>query len=247
MKQHFHETKAFRYGKHPDQHFTLGRQDDGNVGGTIVLVHGGYWRQRIDASVMDPMMKSILASGLDVANVEYRRGPEHPWPVPSDDVASAIRSVRKTQLLDGRCGPIILIGHSVGGQLSLLNADRADAVVALAPVTDVVRIYDESLGDLAAKEYFETSPVESAAVYSKASPAMAESPRVPLLLVHGEEDDRVPPEHTRCYIWSLDKHTQHTELFVPGLDHFGIIDPSAEHWDAVTIWMGNLLSDSRPK
>lgn len=245
VPQNTRESELLKYGDHPDQHFILAHPFKQPSLGTAVLVHGGYWRQRITASVMQPMADDLLRSGWSVANVEYRRGPDHPWPTPSFDVAAAIQLVRSTLRYQGQSEAAILIGHSVGGQLALLNSNFADAVVGLAPVTDASKVHAESLGDGAAMEYFGDSPAGIPAIYHDASPIQAPPPSVPTLLVHGFNDDRVPLEHTREYLDSLAGHVLPEQMIHRSLDHFEIIDPQQHHWQAVQTWMRQVLVDVR--
>ncbi|UDV06558.1 S9 family peptidase [Staphylococcus pseudintermedius] len=49
---------------------------------------------------------------------------------------------------------LVGIGHSVGGQLVLLNAKLFDQIVALAPVTDVLYTLHQHLGQDAADRIF---------------------------------------------------------------------------------------------
>ncbi|WP_417372794.1 alpha/beta hydrolase family protein [Glutamicibacter protophormiae] len=245
MPDQSQETEVFSYGEHPDQYVSLMHPDRRPSAGTAVLVHGGYWRQRITAGVMQPLVDDLLRSGWSVANVEYRRGPEHSWPIPSLDTAKAIALVRGTLRRQGRPDTVILIGHSVGGQLALLNSGLATAVIALAPVTDAAKVHAEGLGEDAAKEYFGGSPAEIPAIYRMASPIQALPPEVPMLLVHGANDDRVPLEHTRQYVLDLAGKARPDQMFHQQLDHFEIIDPQQHHWQDVRSWMGKVLADAR--
>lgn len=232
------QAQIHRYGTHPDQHIQLVRTMMSPAKGTAILVHGGYWREKITAAVMEPMLTQLVAAGWNVANVEYRRGPAHPWPQPEQDVAEAIASIDDLKLL----GPAILIGHSVGGQLVLLNANATDGVIALAPVTDVARVHAESLGEDAAQEYFRSTPAEDARLYAAASPAARTVPEVPILIVHGTADDRLPLTHSKQYVASQVETRNIETLFLPGYDHFQVIDPQEAHWTAVLDWMDVLAS-----
>lgn len=245
MPHQTQETEDFSYGDHPDQHVTLVHPERRPSLGTAILVHGGYWRQRITASVMQPMADDLLRSGWSVANVEYRRGPEHSWPIPSVDTAKAIALVRSTLRHQGRPDTAILIGHSVGGQLVLLNSVLATAVIGLAPVTDAAKVHAEGLGDGAACEYFGDSPSGIPATYREASPILAPPPEVPTLIVHGANDDRVPLEHTLEYVFALNGKTRLDQMFHQQLDHFEIIDPQQHHWQDVRSWMGKVSADAR--
>src|SRR5699024_7176423 len=160
------------YGPHPDQVINLyrnvhakGKDIDNSNTYTIVLVHGGYWRERLTFELMLPLVPLWTREGANVANVEYRRGPAAPWPLPLQDVQEAMYTIREHVP-----GNLIGVGHSVGGQLALLLNTGFDAVVALAPVTDVVKVYYAGLGEEAAAEYFQTSPGAQPGLFASASP-----------------------------------------------------------------------------
>lgn len=228
-------SQILRYGNHADQFIELLNSAANTVSGTVVLIHGGYWRQRITAEVMHPIARQLVGSGWNVANLEYRRGPGHRWPIPVEDAAQALDLLR-THFHDPS-GPLILLGHSVGGQLALLNSTSADAVVTLAPVTDVDRVYQEDLGEAAATEYFGITPAQNPELYTQASPIRQPALRVPLLIVHGSDDDRLPLEHSREYIRTMNTPSGIETAFFEELDHFKIIDPTECHWPRVLTWL----------
>lgn len=207
--------------------------------GVAVLIHGGYWRARYDASLMAPLVEDLAARGWATANVEYRRsGNGGGWPDTLEDVQAALRTLAAHDWRQGFGGPTIGIGHSVGGQLALLSAQQLDAVVALAPVTDAVRTHREGLGDGAAAEFFGAGPEERPEAYTQASPLQQLPLGVPALIVHGATDDRVPLEHSLDYVARAHRRRDPVDLLVPhDLDHLTAIDPAAAHWGAVLDWM----------
>lgn len=205
------------------------------VKGTIILVHGGFWRQIHDLSNLEPLAAYFLEQGWAVANIEYRRADcGGDWPAILDDVAAAMQLVTTLARRQG-CGQrIVSIGHSVGGQLVLLAAAQVDAVVALAPVTDVERTYKDNLGEGAAFAFFKATPEEAKEMYLQASPiSQLPSPK-PVLVVHGTADDRVPVDYARDYVqqansFSDNNNTHYVEL--KGVDHFQVIDPLLPVWE----------------
>ena len=49
----------------------------------------------------------------------------------------------------------------------------------------------------------------------------AEKVNIPLFVIHGSVDQRVPPEHARKYIKALEKHgIPHKSMWLEGADHF---------------------------
>ena len=135
-------------------------------------------------------------------------------------------------------GPLLTVGHSVGGQLALLAAAPADGIVALAPVTDVEATYLERLGDNAAAEYFGSSPDQAPDTYREASPLHQSTGSTPVLIAHGANDDRVPVAHSRAFTEAARRNGSAVELLEYGsLGHLEAIDPSAGHWPDVLSWM----------
>lgn len=225
-------TLSHAYGDHPDQHVDwYASRVARPLDAVIVVVHGGYWRERVTASSTEALVGHLLKSGHDVANVEYRRGRRTgAWPVVRDDVRAAIAAVREHI---GGQRPLIGIGHSVGGQLVLLAASQLDAIVALAPVTDIARVHRENLGDGAAAEYFGSSATE---LEAEASPIRQPAPDVPTLIVHGRPDDRVPLDHTLAYLGAhspapIDLIVDHAA------SHIDLIDPDLAVWRLLDVWL----------
>lgn len=228
-------TSVHVYGEHADQHIYVHRtRVPFGHEPVIVVVHGGYWRERVSSEAIEGVVSHLLKAGYDVVNVEYRRGPaEGAWPIPRDDVRAAVAAARE------HFGERTLIGlgHSVGGQLVLLAADQFDAVVALAPVTDAVRVQTEGLGEGAALEYFGATADEAAEAYAQASAVRQAAPTCPTLVVQGLLDDRVPPAH------SFDYAAAHAgapiDLIIDhGADHAQVAEPDHQVWRLIEAWLG---------
>ncbi|ARJ51368.1 alpha/beta hydrolase [Staphylococcus lutrae] len=146
-------VQQIAYGTHRDQHYDVYHNETNTLNSWLVLVHGGYWRQKYDKTLMDPMIDFLIESGYSVVNIEYRRGTSHPWPIPSEDVAAAVEHFKVSEYQPQH---LVGIGHSVGGQLVLLNATLFQQVIAFAPVTDVLYTHHQHLGQDAVVEYFDT-------------------------------------------------------------------------------------------
>ena len=108
--------------------------------GTILYMHGGGWViGTIDT--FEPVCRELaVASGLDVASVNYRLAPDHPFPGPVEDAYAALKSVA----LRSGGKPIVVMGDSAGANLAAALAlkarDEAGPDIALQvmiyPVTD---------------------------------------------------------------------------------------------------------------
>lgn len=235
MLRRMEPTSVHSYGEHADQHIDVYRtRVPFGHEPVVVVVHGGYWRHRVSSEAILGVVSHLLKAGYDVVNVEYRRGPgEGAWPIPRDDVRAAMAAAR--QHFDDRT--LIGLGHSVGGQLVLLASEHLDAIVALAPVTDAVRVQTEGLGDGAADEYFLTTPAETAPLYADASPVRQPAPDCPTLLVQGLLDDRVPASHSFDYAAA---HPQAPiDLIIDhGANHAQVAEPDHQVWRLVEAWLG---------
>jgi acetyl esterase/lipase len=86
----------------------------------IVDVHGGAWN-RGDRTVGVHAGRGLAASGVVVASLDFRQGPDHTHPAASADVAAGVRWMRAhARRLDVDPGRICLMGQSSGGHLALL-------------------------------------------------------------------------------------------------------------------------------
>jgi len=208
----------------------------------IVLIHGGFWRPEYDRTHLRPMANALAACGYVVAMPEYRRAGMAPdWRGTFDDIANALDAIA------GRAEPhgadprrVTWAGHSAGGHLALwaaarphLTADspwrgRCDAqhVVSLAGCNSLSLTAAWNLGDGAAQNLLGGTPADHPDRYALTDPAVLTSPSVPVTLVHGTADDRVPVQMSRV--------TRAGRLVeIDGADHFDLIDPHSRHWPRV--------------
>jgi len=111
------------YGSDPAQKLDLTLPAAKNFP-TVIFVHGGSLTSgdKSDsdyAHVCDP----FPSAGIACANVNYRLGPQHPWPAQPEDVASAIAWVRAhISARGGDAKKLFLLGHSSGATLVAVDA-----------------------------------------------------------------------------------------------------------------------------
>ncbi len=84
----------------------------------VVLLHGGFWRQRYGKDLMIPLARDAVMRGYATANVEYRRvGGAGGWPATFEDVAAAVDELADADApLD--LARVVVVGHSAGGHLA---------------------------------------------------------------------------------------------------------------------------------
>jgi len=93
----------------------------------VVLIHGGYWRNRYDLAYFGHAAAALTATGFATWNIEYRRVGDAGggWPGTLLDVAAATdyaRTLAATQPID--LDRVVALGHSAGGQLAAWLAAR---------------------------------------------------------------------------------------------------------------------------
>ena len=222
------------YGPDPAQVYDVRLPTRAREDVTVVVVHGGFWRAAYDRTHAACQAQAFADAGWPVAVVEYRRTgmPGGGWPGTADDVAAAVAAVRADPDLPDR---LVLVGHSAGGHLvtwaasQFWGADLA-GVVSLAGVVDLQVAFAMRLGDGAVEAFLGGTPAKRREAYAAADPAL-HAPLAPVVLVHGTDDDVVPPVVSRSYLEKVaalagtgpDRPVTLRE--VAGCEHYGLIDP----------------------
>ena len=240
---------ALRYADHRDGLIDVFLPPGSSSGSLplMVVVHGGFWREEWDRTHLRPLASALAAEGFVVATPEYRRvGGLGGWPQTGEDVEAVLAVVRRLvgNAARGRfdpAAPLVLAGHSAGGHLALWSGLRAgpsvvDRIVALAPVTDLVEAARLGLDDGAAQDLLGGEPCEVPDAYAAADVVRLLPGHVPVAVIHGDADQRVPVEMNRRLATELvaDPGTapfRWEEL--PGVDHFALIEPTSEIWPTV--------------
>lgn len=197
--------------------------------GSVLLVHGGFWKQRWDRTHTRPMARALAGLGYVVATPEYRRvGGGGGWPRTWQDVEAAADALPSLCAEAGtRWTAPVVVGHSAGGHLALLLAGSARplaGVVALAPVADLRAAIDLSLGDEAAAAFLDgADPAEADPM------GRAPVPGRRVEIVHGRGDLDVPVSLSRDY------HARHPDTVLTELDcgHMELITPGSVAWEPV--------------
>ena len=221
------------YGDHPSQFVDISRPSDESHG-VILSLHGGYWRDRYGLELHEPIVAHCLDQGWTVVNAEYRRitsGEPAVWKAMASDVHQGAMIARGV----AGAAPLVSLGHSAGGHLALwVTAQREvaiDAVVALAPLTDLVAADQQLLSDRATMELFGVGADDDPPLFEDASPLHRLPLGVPQLIVHGAADENVPYEMAVDYVEAA-RSLGDEVTFVnnPEIDHFDVINPSHPLW-----------------
>ena len=183
--------------------------DSGGPWPVVVYVHGGSW-MRGDKTEALMFAGSMTSQGYLVVSINYRLYPPARFPAMIQDVKCAVRSLRahaaEYNLDPNRVGAL---GVSAGGHLvSLLGtSDQSNgwdvgeyldqsscvqAVIAMAPVTDLTKIFPNA--DIEAMRHVGFGQ-ENIVQASPITHVTADDP--PFLLIHGDRDDLVPYEQSQ--------------------------------------------------
>lgn len=235
------------YGDGPDQVVEL-FPPKADPRATVLVIHGGYWRQPIDRSYMRPFCHALTAAGFTAVAVEYRRtGGAGGWPRTYDDLERAVGLLDDELVFHGVDREnIILTGHSAGGHMALWGTnldwilpdwgdpppvhdghapDRLRGVVALAPVADLAEAHRLDLDDGAVQALMGDGPDAIPKEYERADPLWLPT-EVPQILIHGDADTRVPIALSRDFARRAGAQLR----VLPGSGHFPLVDPESSVW-----------------
>jgi acetyl esterase/lipase len=258
-----HRQKYF-YGEHESQWAELFVPDPGATTtnrpasvvahGTVVVIHGGYWRSQYGAELGEPLARDLAAHGMAAWNLEYRRaGNGGGWPHTFEDVLAGIDYLSTIAGENGlNVSNVVALGHSAGGHLAAWAAgrDRLSHIGAADADRQVVRntgdgalsvsavVSQSGVLDLKAAEKLNLS---NGAVcnllggdsgrfpkrHRYADPMNLLPLEIPVFAVHATEDEDVPVSLSEAYVAASHAAGGSAQLLrVPG-DHYSLIDPRA--------------------
>jgi len=230
------------YGSDPNQWAQLSRAH-GLSRGVAVVIHGGFWRTKYDASLGEDLARDLALRGWDAYNVEYRRvGGGGGWPTTLRDIADAIDFLATVGLDLTR---VVAIGHSAGGHLATWAGGRAQlspgepgasprveltGVIAQAGVLDLRSGARDAVGGTAIIDLLGGSPEEVPERYDLADPLSMAPLEIPVFCVHSTEDDSVPFSQSESYVSDALRLGAVAELLEFHGDHMEHVDPTSGAW-----------------
>jgi dipeptidyl aminopeptidase/acylaminoacyl peptidase len=198
----------------------------------IVLPHGGpfvsetvvydEWSQMLANNgylVLQPQYRGSTNFGLEYYQSAFLNGGQGGYKMQDDKDDGALYLVEEGLADKDR---IAMFGWSYGGYAALVAASRTpqihQCVIAGAAVSDTlmqVSYYSDRMRG--------AQEVEQINMWRDSINPIKEADKVnvPILLVHGDVDQRVPPAHVRKYLDELEKYNKpHKYLELEGADHF---------------------------
>ncbi|MCC3271975.1 alpha/beta hydrolase [Arthrobacter zhangbolii] len=239
--------RRIAYGPGPEQYAELTLPSGGSPSrGTVVIIHGGYWRAPYTAELGSPLARDLADRGFACWNLEYRRaGNGGGWPVTFSDIRAGIDALADAAgSFDIDLSTITLLGHSAGGHLAVLAAAQAGSRVAVSGVVsqsgvlNLAEAHELGLSDGAVQNFLGCSPEEDPQRYREADPMFALPLHVPAWVLHGEDDTTVPFTQSAGWAEAAAAAGGRVHLRrIPG-DHFAMITPGTPAWDAVVRAVG---------
>ncbi|MCL2395128.1 MAG: alpha/beta hydrolase [Acidimicrobiaceae bacterium] len=252
--------RRFGYGPDPSHHADLYAPDGSRRPGTVVLIHGGFWRARFGLEIIQDVAWDLCSRGWVVWNIEYRRvGGGGGWPDTLLDVAAAIDHLAVMNVDRSR---VVAIGHSAGGHLAAWAAGRhtegrdpsgeqgwgedldeavpgrnpaveVTGVISLAGVLDLATAAAEGIGNDAVRSFMGGDQTRRPARYAATDPLAQVPIKAAVYAVHGRGDFNVPFEQSLAYVEKARAAGQEATLVDTEGDHFTVIDTASVVWPQV--------------
>jgi acetyl esterase/lipase len=229
------------YGADPNQFLEVRLPHATALHPAVLHIHGGYWRAKYDLAHAGHLCETLRAAGVATFNVEYRRvgNPGGGWPGTFEDIRSAYRFICEKHVpfrLDR--DRMAVMGHSAGGQLALCLAAHEASVrcaISLAGVVDLKKGFTLHLSDDAVADFLGGNPEAVPEHYREADPMELRIRHARQWLLHGADDETVPPEFSRNYVSQKKKAGESAELLeILQAGHFELIDPGSQAFQHVT-------------
>ncbi|WP_334039575.1 alpha/beta hydrolase family protein [Alteromonas macleodii] len=205
----------------------------------LIFIHGGCWLNAYGYEHAKGMYHALAELGMGVYVPEYRRvGDEGGgWPGSLDDVTLAISTALKRLENEGRYTNIYIAGHSAGGHLALLAAQRLSLsslnlsranikrIIGLAAITD---IQSYAMGhnscQSATAKFMNGTPENVPTAYQRATPRPTHG-SLPTTLLQGDADSIVPARHAVL--------SGTNQKIIKNGGHFDWLHPESTSFDAL--------------
>lgn len=216
------------YGAHEDQHAEVRTPNGAGPHPTVILVHGGFWREQYTLDTLDALAIDLTQRGFTTINLEYRRIPPiGGWRTTMSDVTTGLEAAGDLDRVDP--DHVTVLGHSAGGQLGFFATRDSDVAVRTLISLGGVLHLDSLPPDHDALPNFLGDELDTHR--STVDPSAQVPLGVSTLVVHGDGDESVSVEHGRRYAEAASVAGDDIELLeLAGSDHWDVIDPTSDAW-----------------
>ena len=216
------------YGPHPRHRIDL--FPAGKARGTLVFIHGGYWRS-LDKSMFSWLAASWVAAGVSVAMPSYRLAPEARIDDIVDDIIAATNWLAANGPRHGvTVERLVVSGHSAGGHLTAALFAAPRERLAFDPACIAGGVPFSGIFDFAPMLHFGFNAdfrLDEAAAKRLTLLDRARTVKAPLVVAAGASESSEFQRQSRelARAWSPQARPA---LILPGLNHFSIVDSFAE-------------------
>lgn len=196
-------------------------------GGPFVGENPGYdgWAQLLanyGYMVLQPQYRGSTNYGLDFYQSAFINGGEGGRKMQDDKDDGALYLVEQGLVDPDR---MAMFGWSYGGYAALIAAARKDQIyqcaIAGAAVADNLQQLNYYRNRMA--QFPTAGSLEQIKMWEESISPIKEvkNVNIPLMVIHGDVDQRVPPKHARKYITALEEEgIPHKTMWLEGADHF---------------------------
>lgn len=232
--------ELFSYGESPLQSVYVwhGRntKHDMFAGKAVVFVHGGCWLNAYGYDHASGFYKALADLGMGVFVMEYQRVGDKGggWPGSLNDVTEAMITSLERIRGNGRYSKVYIAGHSAGGHLAMLAAQKlpqftqsvsVEKVIGLAAITDInAYAVGANSCQTATAKFMHSMPDENPEAYQAATPN-AKLINTPIVLMQGDADSIVPKLHATM--------AGAKQKIIANGGHFDWLHPDSTSFDAL--------------
>jgi acetyl esterase/lipase len=230
--------QTHRYGPHASQCADLYLPVGPGPHPVMILIHGGSWQKRYGRIFTRGLAGDLRRRGWAVWNIEYRRvGAGGGWPTTFADVAAAIDHLAALEEERLDLGRVTFLGHSAGGHLALWAAGRPNLPAGAPGALDgPPRVRPRRvISQAGVADLMGGAPDQVPERYAVGDPIRLLPLDMPVLIVHGVNDETVSIEISRGYAEAARAAGSEVELVEIQGDagHRAHLDPRGESWAAV--------------
>ena len=214
----------------PDERHRIDLFPAQDARGTLVFIHGGYWRS-LDKNMFSWLAAPWAAAGINVALPNYRLAPNvRIEDIVADALAAANWLFRAGPARGFSMDRVVLSGHSAGGHLAAaIFAASSDAmefdparIVGGVPISGVFDFEPLMRHSFNADLRLDEAQVGRLDLYDK-RPTI----RAPLVVAAGAAESSEFRRQSRCLADAWGTQVK-ALMLLPSLNHFSVVDAFAE-------------------